>query len=158
MTRITVGAALVALVLAVALAPTGAATPRSQARPAPRLASPTATGKKLANRFFTLIVNKDVRGLRKFLSPAFQVQRADGSASGRKEYLTKLADIQEFELTDVHATQAGPALVVRYLATVKGTVNGRPYTPGPAPRLTSYVWNGKRWQLTSNANFNPLTG
>ena len=128
------------------------------ARPAPRLANPTATAKSLSNRFFRLIVDKNVAALNRFLSPAFQVQRADGSGSGKKEWLAKLADIDTFELTDFHATQSGGALIVRYLATVKGTVNGRPYTPGPAPRLASYTWNGTRWQITSNANFNPLTG
>jgi Domain of unknown function (DUF4440) len=148
--------ALIAVVLTVG--PSLAAGPSSKTRPAPRLANPTATATKLSNRFFTLIVNKDIGGLKRFLSPAFQVQRADGSGSGKKEWLAKLADIDKFTLTDFHATQAGGALIVRYLATVEGTVNGRPYTPGPAPRLASYTWNGTRWQITSNANFNPLTG
>jgi hypothetical protein len=129
-----------------------------QTRPAPRLANPTATAKTLSNRFFSLIVDKDVAALNRFLSSAFQVQRADGSGSGKKEWLAKLADIDTFELTDFHATQSGGALIARYLATVKGTVNGRPYTPGPAPRLATYTWNGAQWQITSNANFNPLTG
>ena len=129
-----------------------------EGRPAPKLPNPTATAKTLSNRFFTLIVKKDVAGLNRLLSPAFQVQRADGSGSGKKEWLAKLADIREFTLTDFHAAQAGSALIVRYLATVKGTVNGRPYAPGPAPRLATYTWNGARWQITSNANFNPLTG
>src|SRR5262245_52678803 len=124
------------------------------ARPAPRLANPTATARTLSNRFFALIEKKDVIGLTRFLSPAFQVQRADGSGSGKKEWLAKLADISAFQLTDFHATQAAGTLIVRYLATVEGTVNGRPYTPGPAPRLASYAWNGTRWQITSNANFN----
>jgi hypothetical protein len=148
--------ALVAAALTVG--PSLAAGPFAPTRPAPQLKNPTTTAKTLSNRFFTLIVNKDTAGLKRFLSPAFQVQRADGSGSGKKEWLTKLADIDEFELTDFHATQAGGALIVRYLASVKGTVNGRPYTPGPAPRLATYGWDGTRWRLTSNANFNPLTG
>jgi Domain of unknown function (DUF4440) len=144
--------------LALVVGPTVTAKTSAVARPAPKLANPTATATALSNKFFTLIVRKDIRGLTRFLSPAFQVQRADGSGSGKKEWLAKLADIQEFTLTDFHGTQTGGVLIVRYLATVKGTVNGRPYTPGPAPRLASYTWNGTRWQITSNANFNPLTG
>jgi hypothetical protein len=143
---------------AVAFGSSVAASSSPQVRPAPRLSNPTATARTLSNRFFTLIVDKDVKGLNRFLSPAFQVQRADGSGSGKKEWLAKLADIDKFELTEFHASQAGGALIVRYLATVEGTVNGRPYTPGPAPRLATYTWSGTRWQITSNANFNPLTG
>ena len=149
---------VVAVAVALIVGPSVAATPTSAARPAPRLAKPAKTARALSNRFFTLLVRKDVRGLRRFLSPAFQVQRGDGSGSGRKEYLAKLADIDTFELTAFHATQANGTLVVRYLATVEGTVNGRPYTPGPAPRLATYSWDGRRWRLASNANFNPLTG
>jgi hypothetical protein len=143
---------------ALVIGPTVTAGTAVRVRPAPKLANPTATATKLSNQFFTLLVDKDIPGLTKFLSPAFQVQRADGSGSGKKAWLAKLADIQEFTLTDFHGTQAGGTLIVRYLATVKGTTNGRPYTPGPAPRLASYTWNGTRWQITSNANFNPLTG
>jgi hypothetical protein len=37
-------------------------------------------------------------------------------------------------------------------------VNGKRFTPGPAPRLSVFVWNGRGWQLVAHANFNPLTG
>jgi hypothetical protein len=46
---------------------------------------------------------------------------------------------------------------VRYVAEVEGVVNGRPYTPGPAPRLSVFV-ERKRWLLAAHANFNPLSG
>ncbi|MBA3718134.1 MAG: nuclear transport factor 2 family protein [Actinobacteria bacterium] len=137
--------------------PSVAATPTAT-RPARRLANPTATATSLSNRYFTLLMNKDVPGLKRFLSPAFQVQRADGSSAEKKDFLAKLPVINKFELTDMRGTQAGGTLIVRYLATVEGTVNGRPYTPGPAPRLATYAWNGTRWQIAANANFNPLKG
>jgi hypothetical protein len=149
--------ALLSSALALTLAP-GLSAAGAGARPAPRLANPTATATPLVNRFFTMIENKDVAGLTRLLSPAFQVQRADGSSAGKTEYLAKLATITKFELTKVVATQAGDTLVVRYLATVEGVVNGKPYTPGPAPRLSVFAWNGTRWRLAAHANFNPLTG
>jgi len=106
-----------------------------------------------------LIQHKDVAGLRSFLSPAFQVQRADGSALARDQYLTEpLPTVETFKITKLVATQAGSVLVARYLATVTGKVNGKPYTPGPAPRLSVFTWNGSAWQLAAHANFNPLTG
>ncbi|MGH3028616.1 MAG: nuclear transport factor 2 family protein, partial [Gaiellaceae bacterium] len=109
-------------------------------------------------KFFKLIQDRDVVGLVTFLSPAFQVQRADGSGTGKAEYLDRLAMVRKFRLSNLRATRAGTTLVVRYLATVEGLVNGKPYTPGPAPRLSVFHWTGKRWQLAAHANFNPLTG
>jgi hypothetical protein len=121
-------------------------------------ADPTSTASKLVNRFFLLLEHKDRASLQRFLSPGFQVQRADGSGAAKNDYLANLATINRFEITQLHATRADGALVVRYLAQVEGVVNGKPYTPGPAPRLSVFVWNGKRWQLAAHANFNPLTG
>jgi hypothetical protein len=148
---------LVLAVLALAAAP-GASGTRAAGRPAPHLANPAATGKQLVNRFFTLLLRKDRAGLERFLSPAFQVQRADGSGAGKKEYLANLPTVNQFHITGLRATQDGATLVVRYLAQVEGVVNGKPYTPGPAPRLSVFAWNGKRWRLAAHANFNPLTG
>ena len=144
-------------ILVVALAP-AALAPAAVGRPAPRLASPVAAGTRLVERFFTLLERKDVAGLRSFLSPAFQIQRADGSASGKSQYLKELPGVLSFRLSRFAATQAGGVLVVRYLANVTGSVNGKPYMPGAAPRLSVFTWNGRRWQLVAHANFNPLKG
>jgi hypothetical protein len=149
-------AVLLACAMAVALASCSSSEPTET--PAPTPADVDATAQPLVDRFFTLIEHKDVAGLKQFLSPAFQVQRADGSASSRDQYLTELPTVDTFQITKLVATQAGSVLVVRYLATVTGKVNGKPYTPGPAPRLSVFDWNGKAWQLAAHANFNPLTG
>jgi hypothetical protein len=138
----------------VAASPASAAT----SRPAPRLTDPTTEGRALAVKFFKLLEHRDVAGLTSFLSPAFQLQRADGSGSGKKAYLHDLPTIEKFKLTDFTVTKAGRDLVARYLATVTGEANGKPYTPGPAPRLSVFVWNGSKWQLIAHSNFNPLTG
>jgi hypothetical protein len=145
---------LLLLAAAAVLTPTAS----TAVRPAPRYANPTAAAKPLVVRFFTLVQQKDVAGLDRLLSPAFQVQRADGTATEKADYLKKLPDVQKFSLSNFRATQQGGTLVVRYLAVVTGTVNGKPYTPGPAPRLTVFAWNGQRWQLVAHTNFNPLTG
>jgi hypothetical protein len=109
-------------------------------------------------RFFALTAAKNRRELAQFLSPAFQNQRADGSGGGKARFLATLPTIDAYSFSGMKATQAGPTLVVRYLATVEGIVNGRRYTPGPAPRLSVFSWNGRRWQLAAHANFNPLAG
>lgn len=129
----------------------------ASARPVPRLANPTATATPLVNRYVALIETKNVAGLQQFLAPGFQIERSDGSGSGKTAYLTNLPTIQTFSLTNMTATESNGVLVARYLIDVHGTVNGKPYAPGPAPRLSVFSWNGTRWQLAAHANFNPLT-
>jgi ketosteroid isomerase-like protein len=141
-----------------ALAVAAVLVPVASAKPAPTFANPTAAAQPLVQRFFSLIQRKDVAGLATFLSPAFQVVRADGTSSGKADYLKNLPDVKTFVISSLFATQTGGALVVRYRAQVTGTVNGKPYTPGPAPRLSVFTWNGRQWQLAAHSNFNPLTG
>jgi uncharacterized protein DUF4440 len=152
MWSLVIALALLSLILAA-----GASGSRAVGCSAPPPANST-TASQLVNRFFVLLEHKDQAGLQRFLSPGFQVQRADGSGAAKKDYLANLATINRFQITQLRATRADGALVVRYLAQVEGVVNGKPYTPGPAPRLSVFVWNGKRWQLAAHANFNPLTG
>ena len=143
---------LVAIVCALALVPVASASP------APRLANQNATGKALATKFFSLLQHKEVAGLQAFLAPNFQVQRADGSADGKVSYMKKLPAIYSFRLSRVIASYANGTLVVRYLAKATGLIDGKRYTPGWAPRLSVFSWNGTRWQLSAHSNFNPLTG
>ncbi|MFE9174290.1 nuclear transport factor 2 family protein [Streptomyces kebangsaanensis] len=126
--------------------------------PPPRLADPAATAKPLLVRFFTLLQRRDTAGLDRFLSPAFQVERPDGTGSSKAAYLADYPAVGSFDISRVSATQADSVLVVRYLVTAEGLVRGKPYNPGPAPRLSAFSWNGSRWQLAAHANFNPLTG
>lgn len=130
----------------------------ASARPTPRITNPTPTARVLVNRYLTLLKNKDHAGLVRFLAPGFQIERADGSGAGKVAYLAKLPTVDSFAVSDLTATNANGAIVARYTSVVEGVVNGKPYTPGPAPRLSVFTWNGTRWQLTAHANFNPLTG
>lgn len=134
------------------------ATSPARTAPPPQLADPSRTGARLAERFLGLLKAKDTAGLERFLSPAFQVQRADGSGASRADYLAALPTVREFVVSDAVGTQDGGTLVVRYLATVNGVTNGKEYTAGAAPRLSTFTWDGRRWQLASHANFNPLQG
>ena len=58
------------------------------------------TAKPLVTKFFTLIQNKDTAGLKKFMSAAFELERADGSGSNKADYLQNLSTVQSFNLTD----------------------------------------------------------
>jgi Domain of unknown function (DUF4440) len=149
--------ALFGAVMVLALVSIGFTT-QAPPKPAPHPTDPTATANDLVNRFFNQVEQNDVKGLRRFLSPSFQLARADGSGGTKAEYLANLPTITQFSISDVTGTQTGSVLVVRYLATIEGIVNGKPATPGPAPRLSVFSRSGKQWRLIAHANFNPLTG
>jgi hypothetical protein len=64
---------------------------RAQApRAAPRASNPATTATPLVNRFFTLVEHQDTKGLDRFLSSAFQLERADGSGGTKAQYLANL--------------------------------------------------------------------
>jgi len=126
--------------------------------PAPSSEDAATVAQPLVTKLFQLLHDKDSAGLEAFLSPAFTLQRADGSSADKKDFIQRPADVLEFTISGLTATQTGNVLVARYLADVVGTANGRPYTPGPAPRLSVFLWNGSDWQLVAHANFNPLAG
>ncbi len=122
---------------------------------APALEDPRATGSELIDEYFTYLTEGDKQGLEGFLSDAFIVQRADGSTATRDGYLTKLPELEEFEISDLSARQDGPALVVRYdQAVQEEEIGGRRFPSEPAPRLSTFVWEKGDWRLSSHANFN----
>jgi len=126
--------------------------------PAPSSESAATVAQPLATKLFQLLHDKDTAGLEAFLSPAFTLQRADGSSADKAAFIQRPADVVEFTISALAATQTGNVIVARYMADVVGTASGRPYTPGPAPRLSVFVWDGSDWQLVAHANFNPLAG
>ena len=148
-----------ALIAALLLAATAIPSAASEAAPVTTVARQYAdvnrAGWALAMKFQNLLKAKDVVGLQQFLAPAFQLQRADGSHATKSEYLANPAVVTSFKLLNVKASQTAGGIVVRYDADIRGVLNGRAYAPGPAPRLSTFVWSGKRWQLLAHANFNP---
>jgi uncharacterized protein DUF4440 len=126
--------------------------------PVPSFVTAEAAAMPLVTHFFELLKNNDHQGLIDFVSPAFVLQRADGSSADKAEFLDRHAAVAEYTISSLSATLTGDVLVARYMADVVGDVDGRPYTPGPEPRLSVFVWNGSAWQLVAHANFNPLSG
>ncbi|MEZ4553643.1 MAG: nuclear transport factor 2 family protein [Dehalococcoidia bacterium] len=121
---------------------------------APTVEEPSATGRELVEQYVTLLKERDIEGLRSFLSDAFIIQRADGSSATKEEYLGRLPEIRTYAIEDVTALQDGPVLTVRWSLIVDETIGGQTYRGDPAPRLSSFVWHEGRWCLASHANFN----
>lgn len=135
---------VLALVLAVALGPAAASTPA---------ANSSSLGRRLVDRFFTELQQHDVTGLRALLSPAFQVQRADGSRLGKAAYFRHLSTIRSFKIRNLATTSNGSVLVDTYEVSADEVVNGKLLQTAYAPRLSVFV-HAKGWQLIAHANFN----
>jgi len=126
---------------------------------APVLSDPSATGRELVTRFIEILKNKDRTALEGFLAEAFQIQRADGSAANRDEYLNAEISISSFELgPNVVAVQSGGTLTVRWSIKLVETIDGQPTGTGEAPRLSAFIWADGTWKLLSHANFNRIEG
>jgi hypothetical protein len=141
---------LVATALALAATAAGATATR-----APSGSSTEAQAEKQATRFITLLQKNDLTGLKAFLSPAFQLQRADGTFVNKAEYLQKPSTVgPTFHLDNVRATRAGDVIVARFDLEVDAVINGQQQSTAPAPRLAVFVKGPKGWQLAAYANFN----
>jgi hypothetical protein len=128
--------------------------------PAAQTAPQQLTDRELASEFFRVLEDKDMDELDAFLSPAFQLQRTDGSYVKKAEYLKNPSVVDTFELLDVSGTRYGNTRVIRFVARTSAIINGKQTVNEPSPRLATYVWNGKRWQVVSYANyvaFHPTT-
>jgi hypothetical protein len=121
---------------------------------APAKLGPNPSDKKLASEFLRLLHEEDTPGLRAFLSPAFLLQRADGTWLTKAEYLADPATIERYEVTDVVGTRTKNVRVVRYTVTTSQTIDGQPFSNDPVPRISTYVRHKKTWRLVAHANFN----
>ena len=121
-------------------------------------AADQALATRLVNRFFRLLHRPDMAGLKAFLSPAFQVERADGTGTDKAGYLASPPKVDAYEITGLKATRHGDVLVARYSVVASEQVNGTALKKDPAPRLSTFALNAKTgaWQLVSHANFNPV--
>jgi hypothetical protein len=126
---------------------------------APRLADPEATGRDLAQRFFDLLASEDnVAALDAFLSPAFQICRADGSFANKREYLANPARVGTFRIArdGFRAYQDGPVLTVRFLIDIDETIDGGRVRALRAVRTGTFLFEEGAWRLVSWCNFNPV--
>jgi hypothetical protein len=121
---------------------------------APQLADPVATATELLTTWLeTLKAGESVADL---IAPNFQLQRADGSAADRDQYLANPATVSEYTFGDtIVASQSGNTLSVRWSVKVTEVINGQEYVDIEAPRITAFEWTGTAWQIVAYGNFNP---
>lgn len=154
--RYAVVGVLVAVVLQIV--PSTGAHASAAGRVEQSSASDTRLGERLAYAFMAMLQAKDVPGLRRFLSPAFQIVRSNGTAATKREYLADLPDVRSFSQSDFHVTRSGDTLVVRSTAVVSVVAEGQQSASSPAPRLSVFKRNPATgvWQMVAHSNFVPF--
>ncbi len=109
----------------------------------------------MATEFLRLLKNKDKPGLRRFLDPAFLLQRGDGSYLEKAGYLKDPSQVDGFKVRNIIATHHGDVRVFRFEAKTDQIVNGKKVPGVWIPRLSTFKKTGKVWRLISHANFLP---
>src|SRR4051794_2887856 len=84
------------------------------AAPASAKLGPNPTNRRLATELLRILQAKDYKALRAFLSPAFLLQRQDGTFLTKQQYLDKPAVVLSYKATDIHGTRTGDVRVVRF--------------------------------------------
>lgn len=96
----------------------------------------------------------DMARVSAILAPEFQILRPDGRGHEKADYLTggaaRITDIHRID--DLVATRHDDLLVVRYVLSADGAVDGR-RLQAKAPRLTVFRRDGDRWLVVAHANF-----
>lgn len=113
------------------------------------------TKQRLATEFLRLLKNEDKPGLRRFLDPAFLLQRGDGSFLNKQEYLKDPALVSAFQVRNIVATYNGNVRVIRFEAKTDQIIDGNQVPGVFIPRLSTFKKTGKLWRLISHANFLP---
>ena len=112
-------------------------------------------GSTLVNRFFSELKHHNVAGLHRLLSPAFQIQRANGTRLTKAEYLQNLPNVIDYKLRHFRTTSTHGAVVVTYQARTDELVDGKKVESSFAPRLSAFSLGDRGWQLVAHGNFNP---
>jgi hypothetical protein len=116
--------------------------------------SALALGRHLVKRFFSDAEHSNIADLDRFLSPAFQVQRADGSRETKTSFIIRLPTIRSFKLRRFQVTATGHVVVATYESSVDEVIGGRQFRSGFAPRISVFVKGPRGWQMVAHSNFN----
>lgn len=145
------------LALLVALAAVAVAPAAARAAVPPDTSALTdrrASGIALMSAYSDLLILQDRAKLGRMLDGAFLIQRTDGSWADRTRYLAKLPELRDYAFAQAQVRRSGRILTFRAMATSVLTVNGEAYAPSPAPIMTVWRWDGTRWLLVAQGNFN----
>jgi len=111
------------------------------------------TNKRLASEFLRLLKAEDTPGLKRFLDPAFLLQRANGDYLTKPQYLADQAVVEDFRIRGVVGKRSGNVRVIRFEANNIQTIDGVPVPAAWIPRISTFTKAGGAWRLIGHANF-----
>ena len=104
-----------------------------------------------------MLVARDARALKRFLSPAFRATRAGGGVQRKATYLADLPKVKSFTIRHLRGRVALGVLVVSYELRAVERVNGAVKPVGPQPELTVFAWQHGSWRLLEHADADPAS-
>lgn len=110
--------------------------------------------RKLVQRTFTDVQDRNLDDLELLLAPDFTLQRTTGPAIDRATYLAHLPDLRGYRLGPVHGTAYGSTMTASFTASTRLVADGRWFSKAPSAYLASFSRDGKgKWHIVSIANF-----
>jgi ketosteroid isomerase-like protein len=148
----SVGFALRAVLLSIAVAAVGMAVGGMLRSPEPAVAqaNPDAIATDGLTRFYDALSGKG--NLADVLGDAFQVMRTDGTRIDRATYLSRHPSYRSYRLSDIRAAISGDTLTVSFLVGARGTIEEREIDSTGEPRLAVFGREGGAWKLQAIAN------
>jgi len=128
-----------------------------RAEPATPPATRTSQGEKMERQIWAEIKNKNWKAVESKIATGFQSVHQDGARDRAAEIaLIKQLNASDISFTDFKSTTNGNDIVVTYMISVQETIDGKPLSTNPAPRLSVWRRAPSGWQWISHANLNPL--
>ena len=135
-----------------------AATPALGATAAPKtLSNPTKTCEQLTARFQKYLGAGMSAQLAQFVSPAFTIERNDGTSGSWPSYLAEHPTFTGWNIAVVSAQFSSPAIACVAITSTTQLVDGSSVVSVPTNNMSTYVWQRGAWRITSYARFNSVS-
>lgn len=135
-----------------------AATPALGATAAPKtLNNPTKTCEQLTARFQKYLGAGMDAQLAQFVSPAFVIERNDGTTGSWPTYLTTHPTFTGWNISVDVAQFSSPVITCVAMTSTTQLVDGVSVVSVPTRNMSTYVWQRGAWRITSDARFNALS-
>jgi len=147
-------AALLATLALVGPLGAGWASAAPSPRPPAAYLDRASTGATLFRAYSSVLMTRNPARVKAVLGPSFMIQRGNGSWAGRAAYLADLPILRDYTLTQVHESRGARSVTMVAVATSHLTVDGVDFKTTPAPMMAVFNWNGSRWWMVAQGNFN----
>jgi hypothetical protein len=124
--------------------------------PRTSLGAELSTGERLVQELWADLQAGRITAIEDRMAGGFQSinERTVRTREAEVRYLRALT-IERYRLWDVRVTEEGPVVLVTYVVSARGTLDGKPFTIRSARRLSFFVKGEKGWRWLGHANLSP---